>query len=75
MTENKLVWFLNMLPREIRVSQHKRENLTTVDGKPIEQTLGIQAVKSYVAAIVDLWSLQKSKGMNSHPNPRREHKN
>jgi hypothetical protein len=29
-------------------------------------------VKSYVAAIVDLWSFQKSKGLNSHPNPHGE---
>jgi hypothetical protein len=34
--------------------------------------LGISTVKAYVAAVVDLWSFQKSKGLNSHPNPRRE---
>ena len=68
--ENKVVWFLNdrVLTRDIRVSRHKRENRTTVDGEPIKQTLGIHAVKAYVSAIVDLWSFQRSKGLNPHPN-------
>ena len=34
----------------------------------------MSTVKSYVAAIVDLWPFQKSKGLNSHPNPRGEHR-
>src|SRR5205085_613354 len=56
-----------------RTSRYKREaSRTTADGEPIRQTLGISAVKSYIAAIVDLWSFQKSKGINSHPTPRGE---
>ena len=40
---------------------------------PVRQTLGINAVKAYVAAIVDLITvLSKSKRLNSHPNPRGE---
>lgn len=72
--ENKLVWFLNdrVLTRDVRVSRHKRENRTMLDGTPIKQTLGMPAVKSYVAAIVDLWSFQQSKGTNRYPNPRGE---
>ncbi|KAF2178737.1 hypothetical protein K469DRAFT_802592, partial [Zopfia rhizophila CBS 207.26] len=54
------------------LSTCKRESRTTVDGEPVRQTLGISTVKGYIAAIVDLWSFQKSKGMNSHPTPRGE---
>lgn len=74
-SENKAIWFLNerVLDREIRGSRYKkRKQRTTADGKPIRQTLGISAVKSYVASIVDLWSFQKSKGMNPNPSPRGE---
>jgi len=72
--ENKVVWFMNerVLPRSLRASRHKRENCTTADGKPIPQTLSIGSIKAYVAAIVDLWSFQKTKGINTHPNPRGE---
>jgi len=68
--ENKVVWFLNdrVLGREIRASRYTKAR-TTADGVPVRQTLGISAVKGYVAAIVDLWSFQKSKGLNSHSNP------
>jgi len=38
----------------------------------VKQTLGISAIKGYVAAIVDLWSFQKSKGINAHPSPHGE---
>ena len=73
MSENKVVWFLNdrVLAREIRASRYVKGR-TTADGVPVRQTLGISAVKAYVAAIVDLWSFQKSKGLNPHPNPRGE---
>jgi len=69
-SENKVVWFLNdrVLVREIRASRYVKGR-TTADGAPARQTLGISAVKGYVAAIVDLWSFQKSKGLNPHPNP------
>jgi hypothetical protein len=72
--ENKVIWFLNelLLGREIRSSRYyKRRNRTPPDGgDPIRQTLGMSAIRSYVAAIVDLWSLQKSQGINPHPTPR-----
>ena len=73
MSENKVVWFLNdrVLAREIRASRYVRGR-TTADGAPVRQTLGISAVKAYVAAVVDLWSFQKSKGLNPHPNLRGE---
>ena len=73
MYENKVVWFLSecVLAREIRGSRYTKRRATT-DGIPIQQTLGISAVKGYVTAIVDLWSFQKSKGMNTYPNPRGE---
>ena len=81
--ENKLVWFLNerVLEREIRPSRYKRKKRratrTAADGAdggsgPIRQTLGISAVKAYIASIVDLWSFQKSQGINPHPTPRGE---
>jgi hypothetical protein len=38
----------------------------------IKQTLGISAIKLYVAAIVDVWSFQKSQGINLSPSPRGE---
>ena len=68
-----MVWFLNdrVLGREIRTSRYTKWR-TTVDGASVRQTLGISAVKGYVAAIVDLWSFQKSKGLNSHSNPHGE---
>jgi hypothetical protein len=71
--ENKVVRFLNdrVLGREIRASRYTKAR-TTADGVPVRQTLGISAVKGYVAAIVDLWSFQKSKDLNSHSNPRGE---
>ncbi len=72
-SENKVIWFLNerVLNREIRGSRYKRrKQRKTADGKLIQQTLGISAIKSYIASIVDLWSFQKSKGMNPHPSPR-----
>ena len=73
MFENKVVWFLNdrVLAREIRASRYVKGR-TTADGAPVRQTLGVSAVKAYVAAIIDLWSFQKSKGLNPHPNPRGE---
>src|SRR5215472_10712470 len=73
--ENKVIWFLNerVLDREIRSSRYKRKKARkTGEGKQIRQTLGISAVEQYIASIVDLWSFQKSKGMNPHPNPRGE---
>jgi len=72
--ENKVIWFLNerVLDREIRPSRYKKRRRTTEHGAPSRQTLGISAVKAYVAAIVDLWSFQKSKGLNSHSTPRGE---
>ena len=62
MYENKVVWFLNdrVLDQEIRTSRYKKGR-TGADGAPVRQTLGMSAVKAYVAAIVDLWSFQKSK--------------
>jgi hypothetical protein len=42
----------------------------TADDALVRQMLGISAVKAYIAAIVDLWSFQKRKGLNLHPNPR-----
>ena len=71
--ENKVVWFLNerVLTREVRYSRYVQKR-TAADGAPVRQTLGVSAVKGYVAAITDLWSFQKSKGLNSHPNPRGE---
>jgi hypothetical protein len=61
-----------VLGREIRASRYTKAR-TTADGVPVRQALGISVVKGYVAAIVDLWSFQKSKGLNSHSNPRSEH--
>jgi hypothetical protein len=60
-----------VLAREIRASRYVKGR-TTANGAPVRQTLGINAVKTYVAAIVDLWSFQESKGLNPHPNPRGE---
>jgi hypothetical protein len=52
------------LDKEIRNSRYRRKNRCTMaDGKPIRQTLRIDAFRSYVAATVDLWSFQKSKAM------------
>jgi Centromere DNA-binding protein complex CBF3 subunit, domain 2 len=71
--ENKVIWFLNerVLDRDIRRSRYARTNRrTTADSQPIRQTLGIGSVKAYVASVVDLWSTQKSMGVNSHPHPR-----
>jgi hypothetical protein len=48
------------LAREIRASRYTKGR-TTADSTPVRQTLGISAIKGYVAAIVDLWSFQKSK--------------
>lgn len=73
MYENKVIWFLSdcVLNRAIRHSRYvkKRED---ADGVPVKQTLGIDAIRSYVAAIIDLWSFQKSKSLNSYSNPRGE---
>jgi hypothetical protein len=71
--ENKLVWVLHncVLAGDIRASRYVGKR-TDADGGPVKQTLGISAVKGYVAAIVDLWSFQRSKGINTHPNPRGE---
>jgi hypothetical protein len=67
-----VIWYLNEreLERELRNSKYKKENCTTpAGGDSIRQTLGISTVKSYVAAIADLWLFQKSKGINPHPTP------
>ena len=52
MYENKVVWFLNdqVLDREIRASRYTKWR-TTADGAPVRQTLGISAVKGYVANV------------------------
>jgi hypothetical protein len=54
-SENKVVRFLNdrVLAREIRASRYVK-GWTTADGVPVRQTLGISAVKGYIAVIVDL---------------------
>lgn len=56
--ENKLIRVLNerVLDRELRTLRYTKENRTTTGGESVRQTLGPSAVKSYVAAIVDLWS-------------------
>jgi hypothetical protein len=59
--ENKIVWFLN-----------EPQNPATADGVSIKQTLGISAVKDYVSTIIDVWSFQKSKNINPHPDPHSE---
>lgn len=68
-----MIWFLNnhVLARKIRPSRYIKRR-TTADDALTKQTLGISTGKAYVAAIVDLWSFQKSKGLNMHPNPRGE---
>jgi hypothetical protein len=70
---NKVIWFLNnhVLAGEIRPSRYTKRR-TTADNALTKQTLGVSTVKAYVAAMVDLWSFQKSKGLNMHPNPRGE---
>ena len=55
----------SVLGRDVRISRHKKGDLTMAEREPLRQTLGISAVKSYVATIVDLWSFQGSDGM--HP--------
>ena len=60
-----------MLTREIRGSRYVKMR-TNAEGVPIKQTLGISAIKGYIVAVVDLWSFQKSKGINAHPSPRGE---
>lgn len=73
MYENKLAWFLHdcLLARGIRASRYVKKR-ADVDGGPVKQTLGTSAIKGYVAAIVDLWPFQKSKGIDAHPNPHGE---
>jgi hypothetical protein len=68
-----VIWFLNdqVQAREIRASRYTKGR-TTANGVPIRQTLRTSPAKAGVAAIVDLWSLRKSKGLNSHLNPRGE---
>ncbi|KAL3258479.1 hypothetical protein ABHI18_006016 [Aspergillus niger] len=72
-TEHKLVWFLKeeVLSREVRSCRYKKHR-TTEEGEPIIRTLGKSSVQSYVSAIIDLWSYQKSSGINPNPNPRGE---
>jgi len=60
-----------VLAREIRSSRYVK-NRINAEGVPIKQTLGISSIKGYIAAVIDLWSFQKSKGINSHPNPHGE---
>jgi hypothetical protein len=71
--KNKIVWVFNkrMLDREKQRSRYVRVCMI-VGGAPFRQPLGISADRSYVSAIVDLWSFQRSKNMNSHPNSRGE---
>ncbi|OJD18721.1 hypothetical protein AJ78_01258 [Emergomyces pasteurianus Ep9510] len=66
-TEPKLVRFLNeeVLHRPSRSSHKSRR-----DGKYVIQTLGRSAVKQYIAAVVDLYKSQRSRGLNSSPHPR-----
>jgi hypothetical protein len=68
-----VIWFLNdqVQAREMRASWCTKGR-TTVNGVLIRQALRISAVEACVAAIVDLWPLRKSKGLNSHLNPRGE---
>jgi hypothetical protein len=72
-TEHKLVWFLKeeVLSREVRSGRYKKPR-TTEEGEPIIRTLGKSSVQSYVSAIIDLWSHQKSRGINPNPSPRGE---
>jgi hypothetical protein len=73
-SEKKVILFLTqkVLTREIRKSRYKRGNRRNLEGEVIKQTLGISAIKLYVAAIVDVWSFQKSQGINPYPSPRGE---
>jgi hypothetical protein len=61
----------HVLAREIRRSRYVKTR-KDAEGVPIKQTLGISAIKGYIAVIVDLWSFQKSNGLNSYPNPHGE---
>jgi hypothetical protein len=72
-TEKKLIWFLKerVLTRSTRRSRYSKHRTDEQD-QPVVQTLGRSAVSGYVAAIVDLWSFQKSGNVNPHPNPRGE---
>lgn len=68
-----MIWFLNdqVQARKIRASR-RTKGRTTANGVLIRQTLRISAVEACITAIVDLWPLRKSKGLNSHLNPRGE---
>ncbi|PWY83638.1 hypothetical protein BO94DRAFT_468616, partial [Aspergillus sclerotioniger CBS 115572] len=60
-----------ILNREIRSCRYKKPRI--IEGsKPIIRTLGKNAVQSYISAIIDLWSYQRSSRINPNPNPRGE---
>ncbi|EDN08635.1 predicted protein [Histoplasma mississippiense (nom. inval.)] len=66
-TERKLVWFLEekVLCRPLQGSVYKSKRARTDrDGNTVLQTVGKSTVKLYVAAVVDLYRFQKSRGIN-----------
>ncbi|EDN11037.1 predicted protein [Histoplasma mississippiense (nom. inval.)] len=72
-TERKLVWFLEekVLCRPLQGSVYKSKRARTDrDGNTVLQTVGKSTVKLYVAAVVDLYRFQKSRGINSSDHPR-----
>ncbi|EDN08097.1 predicted protein [Histoplasma mississippiense (nom. inval.)] len=71
-TERKLVWFLEekVLCRPLQGSVYKSKRARTDrDGNTVLQTVGKSTVKLYVAAVVDLYRFQKSRGINSSDHP------
>ena len=70
MTEDKAIWFFkkNVLGRELRQCRYLTSR-TDAEGRIIKQTVGKSVIHNYKSALVDLWSFQKSSGVNPHSHP------
>jgi hypothetical protein len=63
--EEKLLIFLNT---QIEGRKAKVQQRNAAEG--VSQKVGIQTVRNYVSAAVNLWQQQTTAGSNSFPNPR-----
>lgn len=67
-TDDKLLLFLRVKVIDRPLKMRSRNDNDSINAE--DTRLSWRSVRQYVTAITDLWRLQKSLGMNSHPSPR-----
>ena len=64
-TEEKLLIFLHS-----QVWKRPLKRKRKASDEDVPQTVGIQSIKNAASAMVNLWTVQRIRGVNNHPSPR-----